>query len=86
MSDMLSLVRLPEPWKTTYDLKVVSTEHQLRRLQLCRSPRSDDGISPPEPLYHGSMTFTDLLEPGASTTPEEGNNSAWARAQRAPLS
>lgn len=85
MSDVLPLVRLPEPWKTTYDLKVVSTNRTLRRFQLCRSPRSDDGIPPPEPLHHASLTFTDLLEPDLSTTPEESNNSAWARAVRAPL-
>lgn len=85
MSEMLPLVRLPEPWKTTYDLQVVSIEHTLRRFQLRRSPRADDGIPPPEPLHHGSLTFTDLTIPDPSSIPDESNNSAWARAQRAPL-
>src|SRR3954464_2688540 len=46
----LPLVRLPEPWKTTYELDVVSTEHSLRKFQLRRSPRADDGVPPPKPL------------------------------------
>ncbi|KAJ6042401.1 uncharacterized protein N7446_013467 [Penicillium canescens] len=81
----LPLVRLPEPWKTTYELDVVSTEHSLRKFQLRRSPRADDGVPPPKPLHHASLMFTDLAQPDTSTTPDDGNNSGWARAQRSPI-
>lgn len=81
----LPLVRLPEPWKTTYELAVVSTEHSLRKFQLRRSPRADDGVPPPKPLHHASLMFTDLVQPDPSTTPDDGNNSPWARAQRSPV-
>ncbi|KAJ5301899.1 hypothetical protein PENANT_c062G00980 [Penicillium antarcticum] len=81
----LPLVRLPEPWKTTYELDVVSTEHSLRKFQLRRSPRADDGVPPPKPLHHASLRFTDLTQPDTASTPDDGNNSPWARAQRSPV-
>ncbi|KAJ5767064.1 uncharacterized protein N7511_004680 [Penicillium nucicola] len=81
----LPLVRLPEPWKTTYELDVTSTEHSVRRFQLRRAPRADDGVPPPKPLHHASLSFTDLAQPDPSSTPGDGNNSLWARAQRSPV-
>ncbi|RDW89802.1 GNAT family N-acetyltransferase [Aspergillus mulundensis] len=83
--DKLPLIRLPEPYKTTYRLQVVSVQHGTRKLQLRRSPRVDDGLPPPEPLHRDSLHFTDLREPDPFTTPPDGNNSAWARAQRSPV-
>ncbi|KAI9932320.1 hypothetical protein ASPWEDRAFT_154116 [Aspergillus wentii DTO 134E9] len=82
---VLPWVRLPEPYKTTYDLQVIAVQHGLRHFQLRRSPRPDEGIPPPEPLHHETLKFTDLASPDPSQTPPEGNNSAWARAQRSPL-
>ncbi|KAL4891565.1 acyl-CoA N-acyltransferase [Aspergillus ambiguus] len=81
----LPLVRLPEPYKTTYELQVVSFEHGVRQFQLRRSPRTDEGTPPPEQLHHDSLKFTDLKFPSPSSVPPEGNNSAWARSQRAPV-
>lgn len=81
----LPVLRLPEPYKTTYELNVLSGQHGLHHFQLRRTPRPDDGIPPPEPLEHASLKFTDLTEPDASKTPPEGNNSSWARAQRSPV-
>ncbi|PLB44517.1 hypothetical protein P170DRAFT_417196 [Aspergillus steynii IBT 23096] len=81
----LPWIRLPEPYKTTYDLQVISVQHGIRQFQLRRSPRSDEGMPPPEPLHHDSLKFTDLSRPDATNTPPEGNNSAWARAQRSPV-
>ncbi|KAL4786319.1 acyl-CoA N-acyltransferase [Aspergillus varians] len=83
--DKLPLIRLPEPYKTTYRLQVVSVQHGVRKLQLRRSPRVDDCMPPPEPLHRDSFHFTDLREPDPFTIPQEGNNSAWARAQRSPV-
>lgn len=83
--DKLPLIRLPEPYKTTYRLQVVSVQHGVRKLQLRRSPRLDDCMPPPEPLHRDSLHFTDLREPDPFTTPHEANNSAWARAQRSPV-
>lgn len=79
------LVRLPEPWKTSYELLVVEYELTVRKLQLRHSPRADDGPLPPQPLHHESLTFTDLTLPRSLTAPDEGNNLAWARAQRSPI-
>ncbi|CAP93056.1 hypothetical protein E8E15_003209 [Penicillium rubens] len=84
-SSTLPLVRLPEPYKTTYELHVVSTDRNLRKFQLLRAPRGDEGIPPPKPLDHASLKFTDLAQPDPSSTPDEGNNSPWARAQRSPV-
>ena len=84
-SSNLPLVRLPEPYKTTYQLQVVSSDRKLRTFQLLRTPRGDEGIPPPKPLDHASLRFTDLLKPDPSTTPGDGNNSPWARAQRSPV-
>lgn len=78
------LVRLPEPYKTTYELQVVSTEQNIRKFQLLRSPRGDEGILPPKPLDNAALEFTDMLPPDPSSKPDEGNNSPWARAQRSP--
>jgi hypothetical protein len=84
-SSNLPLVRLPEPYRTTYQLHVVSTEQTLRTFQLLRSPREDEGIPPPKPLDHAYLRFTDLRQPDPSKAPEDGNNSPWARAQRSPV-
>lgn len=81
----LPLVRLPEPWKTTYSLQVVSTERSNRNFQLSRLAQPDEAIPPPEPLHNDKLTFTDLAAPDESSIPGEGNNSAWARAQRSPV-
>ncbi|KAL3475511.1 acyl-CoA N-acyltransferase [Aspergillus californicus] len=83
--DKLPLLRLPEPYKTTYRLQVVSVQHGVRKLQLRRSPRVDDGMPPPEQLHRDSLHFTDLKEPDQSNPRLKGNNSAWARAQRSPV-
>ncbi|KAE8151755.1 acyl-CoA N-acyltransferase [Aspergillus avenaceus] len=80
----LPLIRLPEPYKTTYDLQVITIQSGIREFQLRRSPRADEGVPPPQQLHHDSLTFTDLSHPDPASTPAEGNNSAWARAQRSP--
>lgn len=80
----LPWVRLPEPYKTSYALQVLSVEHGLRTFQLRRAARVDDGIPPPVSLDHASLKFTDLAQPDSSIPPL-GNNSAWARAQRSPI-
>ncbi|CAG8168324.1 unnamed protein product [Penicillium salamii] len=84
-SSVLPLVRLPEPYKTTYQFHVVSSEQKVRTFQLLRSPREDEGIPPPRQLDNASLSFTDLIHPDPSTTPEDSNNSPWARAQRSPF-
>lgn len=84
-SQRLPVVRLPEPYKTAYELQIVSVQQDIRQFQLRRVPRPDDGIPAPESLDHASLKFTDLTDPEASRTPPQGNNSAWARAQCSPL-
>lgn len=80
----ISWVRLPEPYKTSYALQVLSVEHGLRTFQLRRAARADDGIPPPVSFDHALLKFTDLAQSESSILPL-GNNSAWARAQRSPV-
>ena len=84
-SQKLPVVRLPEPYKTIYELQVLSIQQGIRHFRLRRATRPDDGTPPPESLDHASLRFTDLTEPDASRIPAEGNNSSWARAQRSPV-
>ena len=81
----LPLVRLPEPYKTTYSIDVRAVHDGLRVFQLRRTPRPDEGIAPQQPLDNPNLKFSDLAQPDASKVPPEGNNSAWARAQRSPV-
>ncbi|KAL2429549.1 Hydroxyornithine transacylase SID3 [Exophiala dermatitidis] len=96
-SDSLSLsskylppVRLPEPWKTTYEIRVVSeTADNLPILNLALSETQVQGATlPPEQLHNDSLTFSDLTaEQGeAAFVPAVGDNSAWARFHQTPIS
>ncbi|KAJ4505110.1 hypothetical protein HRR78_004461 [Exophiala dermatitidis] len=96
-SDSLSLsskylppVRLPEPWKTTYEIRVVSeTADDLPILNLALSETQVSGaILPPEQLHNDSLLFSDLTaEQGdAAFVPPAGDNSAWARFHQTPIS
>ncbi|KAJ9315899.1 hypothetical protein DTO271D3_3877 [Paecilomyces variotii] len=80
----LPLVRLPEPFKTAYEIQVASTDQTWRIFRLALSSFDDGAIAPPEPLHHPSLVFSELLTPDPSQTPPEGNNSPWARAKRSP--
>lgn len=82
----LPLVRLPEPYKTTYELEIVSREETCRIFRLCLSKNQDDGLPPPEPLHHASLIFSELSQPDPASVPPDSNNSPWARAKRSPVS
>ncbi|KAL1969363.1 hypothetical protein VTN77DRAFT_9556 [Rasamsonia byssochlamydoides] len=82
----LPLVRLPEPYKTTYELEMAARENTCRIFRLRLAKHQDDGLPPPEPLHHPSLVFSELAQPDPSSVPPDGNNSPWARATRAPVS
>ncbi|KAK5052579.1 hypothetical protein LTR84_002444 [Exophiala bonariae] len=81
------LVRLPEPWKTTYEVTISAGIDSVPLFSLVLSRKQLSGSSlPPEPLHLESLRFSDLgLEPNVPT-PGVGDNSLEARYHRSLIS
>ncbi|EER37021.1 acetylase [Histoplasma capsulatum var. duboisii H88] len=83
----LPLVRLPEPYKTKYELYQASSGPNGRIFQLRLSSDQNNGaISPPELLHHQMLYFSELIPGPQATLPAESDNTAWARACRSLVS
>ncbi|EDN04660.1 acetylase [Histoplasma capsulatum] len=83
----LPLVRLPEPYKTKYELYQASSGPNGRIFQLRLSSDQNNGaISPPELLHHPMLYFSELIPGPQATLPAESDNTAWARACRSLVS
>lgn len=83
----LPLIRLPEPYKTKYELWQASSDQHGRIFQLqlaAEQPKSTQ--LPPQPLHHASLFFSDLVSDEPSSLPPPSNNTAWGRACRTPAS
>ncbi|KLJ11958.1 hypothetical protein EMPG_12883 [Blastomyces silverae] len=79
----LPLVRLPEPYKTKYELYQASSGPNGRIFQLRLSSDQNNGaIMPPEPLHHDMLYFSELIPSPEATLPAGSDNTAWARACR----
>lgn len=82
------LLRLPEPYFTTYEVFAAGKGNSdIARLQIRRSkpaPNSfPEGSEPPTRLHSHDLTFTEpqtLKEP-----PSQKDNTAWGRARRSPV-
>lgn len=85
--ETLTLVRLPEPWKTTYEIRISKHVKPVPLLNLTLSHKQlPDSRSPPEPLHLESLRFSDLISESNVLTPQPGDNSSWARFHQSPLS
>ncbi|KIW10764.1 hypothetical protein PV08_10063 [Exophiala spinifera] len=86
-TDSLPLVRLPEPWKTTYQIFVSQYTEPVPLLKLTLSHKQLSGSRlPPEPLHLESLRFSDLFTNSTVFTPTPGDNSPWARFHQSPIS
>ncbi|EXJ78803.1 hypothetical protein A1O1_09205 [Capronia coronata CBS 617.96] len=86
-SKYLPPVRLPEPWKTTYDIRVLSETDNLPVLSLALAETQlPNARLPPDQLHNDSLTFSDLTTEPDAFVPAAGDNSAWARFHQTPIS
>lgn len=80
----LPLVCLPEPYKTRYQLKVVSQDNKTTTLSLDLAEQQNEGLAPPEPFEHDSLTFTEPYSIDRTKSLSNSDNTPFAIAQRAP--
>lgn len=79
----LPLVRLPEPYRTKYELSQASSGPNGRIFQLRLSQdQGQDVVFPSENLHHDSLYFSELVTTSDSSLPAKTDNTAWARACR----
>lgn len=82
------ILRLPHPHQTAYfvtaSTQTSSTPSSAKSYQLTTSaPSSDPSL---EALHNARVSFTEPEDLKSSERPPEANNTAWARARRAPAS
>lgn len=81
------LIRLPEPYKTKYELRDTSWDEDLLVFQLQPSKdQGDDVQNPPQPLHHDELHFSDLVKENPRTSLSQSDNTTWARACRSSVS
>lgn len=85
----LPLIRLPEPWKTTYKIEIAAEESKrgwkILRLNLSTNQLPNHSL-PSEPLHNESLFFSELTNPNDHSSFAEGDNTAWARFHQTPVS
>lgn len=78
-------VKLPHPYLTEYSVRTVSESASApATLNLSFTLQPSKGRALPEPFHNDKLTWLDLLTSPESSWPAANNNSAWARARRAP--
>lgn len=82
-SHYLPVIRLPQPWKTKYELFPASSGPNGRIFQL-RLSRDQNNDSAPlaQPLHHETLYFSELITSPQAKLAGEGDNTPWARAAR----
>ena len=80
LNQHLPLVCLPEPYKTRYELKATSP----RSFRLVHAEQQNEGLAPPAPLHHESLTFSEPTSIDQSKRLSNADNTPFAIAQRAP--
>lgn len=84
-SSQYPLVKLPHPFLTAYRVRTVAeAETSPAKLSLTFHDQPPAGRSPPQPLHLDSLSWLELAPPSPKTCPPPSNNTAWARARRAP--
>ncbi|KIV91022.1 hypothetical protein PV10_05612 [Exophiala mesophila] len=83
----LAIVRLPEPWKTTYEVQVAleSEESHILTLQLSQSQLAGSTL-PSEPLHNDTLYFSNLVTESNNPSPQSDDNSPWARFHQSQVS
>ncbi|KMP01393.1 aerobactin siderophore biosynthesis protein iucB [Coccidioides immitis H538.4] len=83
----LPLVRLPEPYRTKYEIWQSPSRSNGRIFQLRLSSEQDSSTSqPPEPLHNDTLLFSELISSPQSRLPSASDNTDWARACRCLVS
>lgn len=86
-SGVRAVVKLPEPWKTTYEVCASSGTEFAPLLSLTLSQKQLPGSKyPQEPLHLESLRFSDLGQESNASTPRPGDNSLQARYNRSLVS
>jgi hypothetical protein len=83
----LLAVRLPEPWKTTYEIRIASKSNNTPAFKLVLAAQQlsySQNFS--EPLHNASLTFSDLIHDPRPNVLEASDNSPWARFHQSLLS
>lgn len=76
----LLFVRLPEPWKTTYEIRIASEVNNTPTFKLLLAAQQlSDSQNLPEPLHNASLAFSGLIDDPRPNILEAGDNSPWAR-------
>lgn len=79
----LPLIRLPEPYKTKYELWQNQSNSNRRIFQLRFSDEQDGSLtSPSEPLHNDTLLFSELISSPQSRLPATSDNTPWGRACR----
>lgn len=79
----LPFVRLPEPWKTKYELWQASSGPTGRIFQLrLASEQSKDSVQISQPLHHDTLYFSELIPSPQASLAASGDNTDWGRACR----
>lgn len=83
----LAIVRLPEPWKTTYDVQVAleSEESHILTLHLSETQLAGSTL-PPNALHNETLYFSNLVTESGNTSPQSDDNSPWARFHQSQVS
>src|SRR4051812_44505398 len=85
--DVRPLVRLPEPWKTTYEITISAETDSVPLFSLALSRKQLSGSRlPPEPLHLESLRFSDLGLESNVSTPWAEDNPLQARYHRSLIS
>jgi hypothetical protein len=80
------ILKLPHPYLTAYSITNAASPGQPKsyRVQLSAADANVNGTTPPTPLHHDGISFSDIAFPATGSTPLQGDNSSWARARRSP--
>lgn len=79
----LPFVRLPEPWKTKYELWQASSGPNGRIFQLrLAASQSKDSVQIPQPLHHDTLYFSELITSPQASSVGPDDNTDWGRACR----
>ncbi|RYP11160.1 hypothetical protein DL764_000231 [Monosporascus ibericus] len=78
-----TVLKLPHPYETEYTVQKASNKSTKTPLYIL-VPKSSSSKALPFDLHNARLAFTEPIDLKSSELPPDSNNSAWARARRAP--